>query len=230
MHESHLLLGSFLISCHYLLDQFSSVTQLCPTLQPHGLQRARPPCPSPIPGLYSNSCPLSWWCYPTISSSVIPFSSCLQSFPASGSFPMSQFKSINSWVLSLLYGPILTSIHDYWKNHCFDYIEISMNVKVTQSCPTLWKPMDWGLPGSSVHGILQARILEWVAIPFSRGSSRLEMEPRFPALQADSLPSEPPGKPQKHQQKVANGELPRYTNVGTCLLLFLLLYHKTHSP
>ena len=55
-------------------------------LWPHGLQHARPPCPSPTPGVYSNSCPLSWWCHPTISSSVIPFSSCLQSFPASGSF------------------------------------------------------------------------------------------------------------------------------------------------
>ena len=52
---------------------------------------ARPPCPSPIPGVYSNSCPLSHWCHPTISSSVGPFSSCLQSFPASGSFPISQF-------------------------------------------------------------------------------------------------------------------------------------------
>ena len=60
------------------------------SLQPHGLQHARPPCPSPTPGAYSNSHPLSWWCHPTISSSVVPFSSCLQSFPASGSFPMSQ--------------------------------------------------------------------------------------------------------------------------------------------
>ena len=57
----------------------------------HGLQHARPPCPSPTPGAYSNSCPLSWWCHPTISSSVIPFSSCFQSFSTSGSFPMSQF-------------------------------------------------------------------------------------------------------------------------------------------
>ena len=56
-----------------------------------GLQHARPPCLSPTPGVYSNSCPLCWWCHPTISSSVIPFSSHLQSFPASGSFPMSQF-------------------------------------------------------------------------------------------------------------------------------------------
>ena len=52
---------------------------------------ARPPCPAPTPGVYSNTCPLSWWCHPIISSFVIPFSSCLQSFPASGSFQMSQF-------------------------------------------------------------------------------------------------------------------------------------------
>ena len=61
------------------------------SLWPHGLQHARLPCPSPTSRLCSNSCPLSQWCHPTISSSVIPFSSCLQSFPASGSFPMSQF-------------------------------------------------------------------------------------------------------------------------------------------
>ena len=58
--------------------------------RPHGLQHARPPCLSPTPGVYSNSCPLSRWCHPTISSSVIPFSSRLQSFLASGCFPMSQ--------------------------------------------------------------------------------------------------------------------------------------------
>ena len=61
------------------------------SLRPHGLQYVRPPCPSPIPRVYSNSCPLSRWCHPTIVSSVVPFSSCLQSFPASGSLPMSQF-------------------------------------------------------------------------------------------------------------------------------------------
>ena len=60
------------------------------SLWPHELQHARPPCPSPTPRFYSNSCPLSRWCYPTISSSVIPFSSCLQSFPASESFPVTQ--------------------------------------------------------------------------------------------------------------------------------------------
>ena len=61
------------------------------SLWPHEPQHARLPCPSPIPRVYSNSCPLSRWCHPTISSSVVPFSSRLQSFPASGSFPMSQF-------------------------------------------------------------------------------------------------------------------------------------------
>ena len=60
------------------------------SLWPHGLQHARPPCPSQTPRAYPNSCPLSQWCHPTISSSVVPFSSHLQSFPASGSFPMSQ--------------------------------------------------------------------------------------------------------------------------------------------
>ena len=76
-------------------DIFSSVHFSCSvmsnSLWPHGLQHTRPPCPSPTPGAYSKSCPLTQWCHPTISTSVVPFSSCLQSFPASGSFLMSQF-------------------------------------------------------------------------------------------------------------------------------------------
>ena len=68
-----------------------SCSVMSDSLWPHGLQHARLPCPSPTPRACSNSCPLSRWCHPTISSSAIPFSSCLQSFPASGSFPMSQF-------------------------------------------------------------------------------------------------------------------------------------------
>ena len=131
------------------------------SLQPHGLQHLSPPCPT-ASGACLNSCPLSRWCHPTISSSVIPFSSRLQYCPASRSFPVSQFfesggqsigvsasasillmniqdeldrlvgspcslrdsqessptpqfKNINSSVLSFLYGPTLTSIHDYWK-------------------------------------------------------------------------------------------------------------------
>ena len=75
----------------------SSVAQPCPTLRHHGLQHTRLPCPSPTPGAYSNSCPSHRWCHPTISYSVIPFSSHLQSFPASGSFPMSQF--LASWII-----------------------------------------------------------------------------------------------------------------------------------
>ena len=75
----------------FILPQFSSVALLCLTLQPHGLQHTRPPCPSPTPGGYPNSCPLRRWCHPTTSSFVVPFSSSLQSFPASGSFQMSQF-------------------------------------------------------------------------------------------------------------------------------------------
>ena len=138
----------------------------------HGLQHVKPPCPSPTPGVYSNSCSLSGWYDPTISSSVVPFSSRLQSFPESQFFasggqsigvsvsasvlpmniqdwfplgwtgwekkkrwtgwislqskgsqessPTPEFKSINTSALSFLYGPTLTSILDYWKNHSFD--------------------------------------------------------------------------------------------------------------
>ena len=139
------------------------------SLRPHEPQHSRLPCPSPTPRVHPNPCPLCWWCHPTISSSVIPFSSCPQSFPASGSFqvsqlfasggqsigvsasasvlpmniqdwfplgwtgwislsprdsqessPTPQFKSINSSVLSFLYSPTLTSIHDHWENHSLD--------------------------------------------------------------------------------------------------------------
>ena len=71
------------------VSQFSH-SVVSDSLWPHGLQHARLPCPSPTLRAYSNSCPSSWWCHPTISSFVVPFSFCLQSFPASGSFPMSQ--------------------------------------------------------------------------------------------------------------------------------------------
>ena len=74
-------ISSVQFSCSVMSDSF----------QTHGLQHSRLPCPSPSPDGYSNSCPLSWWCHPTISSSVVPFSSHLLLFPASGSFQMSQF-------------------------------------------------------------------------------------------------------------------------------------------
>ena len=74
--------------------QFSSVqlshSVVSDSLWPHESQHARPPCPSPTPRVHSSSCPSSWWCHPAISSSVVPFSSCPQSLPASESFPMSQ--------------------------------------------------------------------------------------------------------------------------------------------
>ena len=74
-------------SCHSVQFSCSVVSD---SLQPYKPQQARPPCPSPTPGVYPNPCPLCQWCHPTISSSVLPFSSCPQSFPASGSFPVSQ--------------------------------------------------------------------------------------------------------------------------------------------
>ena len=84
-----------LLIVYYLLKVIITCVQFSPSvvsncLWPHGLQHARPPCSSPTPRICSNSCPLSWWCHPTISSSVVPFSH-LQSFSASGSFPVSQF-------------------------------------------------------------------------------------------------------------------------------------------
>ena len=145
------------IRCQILCSVQFSRSVVSDSLRLHESQHTRPPCPSPILEFYSNSCPLSRWCHPTISSSVTPFSSCLQSFPASGSFPMSQFFTsggqsigvsasasvLSNWfplgwtgwifllskglsrvfsssVLHLLYGPILESVHTYWKNHSFD--------------------------------------------------------------------------------------------------------------
>ena len=88
--------------------------------RPHESQHARPPCPSPTPRAYSNSCSLSQWCHPTISSSVIPFSSCPQSFPASGSFPMSQLLAWGGQSIGI---SVLTSV-------------LPMN---TQD----WSPLEW---------------------------------------------------------------------------------------
>ena len=100
---------------HSFLSAYCVSVQFSPSvvsdsLRRHGLQHARLPCPSPAPRTWSNSCPSSQWCHPTISSSVVPFSSCLQSFPASGSFPRSQIftsggqsigVSASAWVLPM---------------------------------------------------------------------------------------------------------------------------------
>ena len=80
----------FKFLCTFSSVQFSRLV-MSNSLRPHGLQHARPPCPSPTLRVYSNSCPSSWWCHSTISSSVFPFTSCPQSFPESVSFQVSQF-------------------------------------------------------------------------------------------------------------------------------------------
>ena len=84
-HMDQTLMRSYRLSVQFSRSVVSE------SLQPHGLQHNRLPCPSPTPGVYSDSYPLSWWCHPTISTSLVPFSSCLKSFPASGSFQMSQY-------------------------------------------------------------------------------------------------------------------------------------------
>ena len=94
-------LWAYWIHCFhmYLSLQLSSRSVMSDSLWPHGLQHARLPCPSPSPGACSNSCPWSQWCHPTISSSIVPFSSCLQSFPASGFFPVSQLFTSSGWAI-----------------------------------------------------------------------------------------------------------------------------------
>ena len=96
------------------------------SLQPHELQHARPPCPSPTPGVCPNSCPLSHWCHPTISSSVVPFSFCLQSFPSSGAFQMSQF--FTSWGQSIRVSTSTSvlpmNIKDWFRLRCTGWISL----------------------------------------------------------------------------------------------------------
>ena len=105
----------------YLIPQQPSVQFSCSvvsdSLWPHGLQHARLPCPLPSPGACSNSCPLSQWCHPTISSSFVPFSSCLQSFPASGSFPMSQFITLEKGMASYFSILALRTPWTVWKDN-----------------------------------------------------------------------------------------------------------------
>ena len=90
-HWHHFSLLEYPIHQQVLCSVQFSRSVMSDSLRPHGLQHTRLPCPSPTPRACSNSCPSSQWCHPTISSSVVPFSSCLQSFPASGSFPISPF-------------------------------------------------------------------------------------------------------------------------------------------
>ena len=179
-----------------------------------GLQHARCPCPSLSPGVGSNSCPLSQGCYLTISSSATLFSFCFQSFPGSGSFPM-------SWLFVSGGQSIRASASVLSMN--------KVKVKVAQSCPTLCNPYGlyspWNSPGQNTGigrlsflqeifptpgsnpGLPQCRwilyqlshkgsprILEWIAYPFSRGSPCPGIEPESPASQVYSLPTEESGK------------------------------------
>ena len=143
-------------------------------LWPHGMQHTRPPCPSPTPGACSNSCPLSRWCHPTISPSVVPFSFCLH-LSSIRDFSNESLLCIrwpNYWSFSFSISPS----NDFWL------------LSHVQFFATPWTIAHCSLPVSSVHEIVQASILERVNIPFSRGF----FEPRSTALQEDSLPSEPP--------------------------------------
>ena len=115
------------------------------SLQPHELLHARPSCPSPTPRVYPNSCPLSRWCHPIISSSVVPFSSCPQSFPASGSFQMSQLFASDGQNIGVSASTSVLPVNTQ------DWFPL---------CPTLCNPVDFSLPGFSVHEIPQVRILK----------------------------------------------------------------------
>ena len=103
----------YICNWNKILSQFS-YSVMSNSLWPHGLQHTRLPCPSPTPGACSNSCPLSQWCHPTISSSVVPFSSHLQSSPASGSFPMSQFFASGSQSIGALASDLTMNVQDWF--------------------------------------------------------------------------------------------------------------------
>ena len=135
------------------------------SLRPHGLQHSRPPCSSQTPRVYSNSCPLSWWCHPTILSSLIPFSSCLQSFPASGSFPMSQFFASGGQSSGVSASVPPMNIQDWFPLGWTGWISLQSKgpprvfsnttcvhfSSVAQSCPTLCDPMNCSMSGLPVH-------------------------------------------------------------------------------
>ena len=106
------------------------------SLQPHGLQHTRPPCPSPTPGACLNSCPSSRWCHPTISSSVIPFSSSLQSFPESGSFQISQsFTSGGQSIgVSASASVLPMNIQDWFHLECTGWISCVSKRLTVQKC------------------------------------------------------------------------------------------------
>ena len=120
---------------------FSSVqfspSVVCDSLRPHGLQHAKPPCPTPTPGVYSNSCPLSWWCHSTISSTIIPFSSCFQSCPASRFYQMSQFFASHGQIIgvSALTSVLPVNIQDLFPLGWTDWVSL-LSKGLSRSSPT----------------------------------------------------------------------------------------------
>ena len=146
------------------------------SLRPQGLQHARLPCPSPTPRAYSDSCPSCQWCHPIISSSVVPSSSHLRSFPASGSFQMNQFFTLGGQSIAISASVLPMNIHLFhwfplgWTgwisvqskglSRVFSNTTVQehqfFGAELLQSCPTLCDPMDRSPLASSVHRILQA--------------------------------------------------------------------------
>ena len=169
------------------------------------LQHGRLPCPSPIPGACSKSRPSSRWCHPTISSSVVPFFSCPQSFPASGSFPMSQFftsggQSIGERVQVAPYTFFQSASTTKKKKK-----EMKSFSRV-RLFATLWMVAYHAPPSMGF-----SRQQYWSGLPFpSPGNLHSPgIEPRFPALQADTLPPEPPRKPQHHPTGLSSTHSPQ---------------------
>ena len=127
------------------------------SLRPHELQHASPPCLLPTPGVHSDSRPSSQWCHPAISSSVIPFSSCPQSVPASGSFPKSQLFAWGgqSTGVSALASFLPKNTQDWSPLGWTGWISLQSSSvlfsSVAQSCPTVWGPMNCSTPGVPVH-------------------------------------------------------------------------------
>ena len=166
------------------------------SLRPHGLQHTRPSCPSSTLEACSNSCLSSLWCHPTISSSVVPFFSCLQSFPASGFFPISQFLHQVVKVLELHLHH--QSIHWIFRTNFFriDWFDLLIVQATLKSL----------LQHHISKALIQPRILGWWPITSPADLPEPGIKQWSPALQADSLPTEVPGKPQALLRTLARGK------------------------
>ena len=127
----------------------------------HRLQHTRPPCPSPIPRVYSNSCLLSRWCHPTISSSVNPFSICLQSFSASGSFQMSQFFASGGQSIGASASVLPTNIQDWLPSGWTGWISLqSKGLSRVFSSTTVQKHQFYAQPSLRSNSHIHTRLLE----------------------------------------------------------------------